>query len=109
MLAKSKLNAIEVLISKALIDSNISHDGFVLKYEIYIIMKWLKHFMEDLILFMKKMLSYTWKSGKNTESKNPKIARTKIRRIMLLSKCAQCDSKIWNLLKSKKPVDYQVV
>ena len=29
MLAKSKLNSIEVLISKALIDSNISHDGFV--------------------------------------------------------------------------------
>ena len=30
MLAKSKLNSIEVLISKVLIDSNISHDGFVL-------------------------------------------------------------------------------
>ena len=30
MLAKSKLNSIEVLISKALIDSNISHDKFVL-------------------------------------------------------------------------------
>ena len=30
MLAKSKLNRIEVLISKALIDSNISHDEFVL-------------------------------------------------------------------------------
>ena len=30
MLAKSKLNSIEVLISKALIDSNISHDEFVL-------------------------------------------------------------------------------
>ena len=29
-LAKSKLNKIEVLISKALIDSNISHDKFVL-------------------------------------------------------------------------------
>ena len=29
-LAKSKLNSIEVLISKALIDSNISHDEFVL-------------------------------------------------------------------------------
>ena len=29
-LAKSKLNNIEVLISKALIDSNISHDEFVL-------------------------------------------------------------------------------
>ena len=30
MLAKSKLNRIEVLISKAIIDSNISHDEFVL-------------------------------------------------------------------------------
>ena len=30
MLAKSKRNSIEVLISKALIDSNISHDEFVL-------------------------------------------------------------------------------
>ena len=30
LLAKSKLNRIEVLISKAVIDSNISHDEFVL-------------------------------------------------------------------------------
>ena len=30
LFAKSKLNSIEVLISKALIDSNISHDEFVL-------------------------------------------------------------------------------
>ena len=30
MLAKAKLNSIEVLISKALINSNISHDKFVL-------------------------------------------------------------------------------
>ena len=29
MLAKSKLNTIEVLISKAFIDSNISHDEFM--------------------------------------------------------------------------------
>ena len=29
-LAKSKLNSVEVLISKALIDSNISHNEFVL-------------------------------------------------------------------------------
>ena len=30
MLVKSKLNSVEVLISKTLIDSNISHDGFIL-------------------------------------------------------------------------------
>ena len=30
LLAKTKLNSIEVLISKALIDSNVSHDKLVL-------------------------------------------------------------------------------
>ena len=39
------------------------------------------------------MFSYCLKCRKNTESKNPKVARTKNRRIMLLSKCAVCDSK----------------
>ena len=34
MLAKSKLNRIEVLIAKALIDLNISHDEFVLIYDV---------------------------------------------------------------------------
>ena len=39
------------------------------------------------------MLSVCLKYRKNTESKNPKVERTKIGRIMLLSKCAVCDSK----------------
>ena len=39
------------------------------------------------------MLSNYLKSRKNTESKNPKVVRTKNRRIRLLSKCAVCDSK----------------
>ena len=39
------------------------------------------------------MLSYCLKSKKNTEIKNPKVARTKNGRIMLLSKCAVRDSK----------------
>ena len=34
LLAKSKLNITEVLISKALIDSNISHDEFLLIYNV---------------------------------------------------------------------------
>ena len=33
------------------------------------------------------MLSYCLKCGKNTESENPKVVRTKNGRIMLLSKC----------------------
>ena len=39
------------------------------------------------------MLLYRLKCRKNTESKNPKAARTKNGRIMLLSNFALCDSK----------------
>ena len=39
------------------------------------------------------MLSYCLKCRKNTKSKNPEVVRTKNGRIMLLSKCAVCDSK----------------
>ena len=43
------------------------------------------------------MLSYCLKCRKNTESKNPKLARTKNRRIMLLSKYRVCDSNKSNI------------
>ena len=39
------------------------------------------------------MLSYCLKCRKNTQSKNPEFLRSKNRRIMLLSKCAVCNSK----------------
>ena len=39
------------------------------------------------------MLSYCLKCRKNTESKNPKVVRTKNRRIMLLSKFSLYNSK----------------
>ena len=39
------------------------------------------------------MLLYCLKCEKNTESKNPVVARRKDGRMMLLSKCAMCDSK----------------
>ena len=38
------------------------------------------------------MLSYCLKSIKNSETKNPKVARTKNGRIILLSNCEVCDS-----------------
>ena len=41
------------------------------------------------------MLLYCLKCRKNTESKNPKVAKTRNGKIMLLSKCAVCDSKIY--------------
>ena len=47
------------------------------------------------------MLSYCLKYRKNTESKNPKIARSKNGRIMLLSKCTVCDSKKSKFIKKQ--------
>ena len=38
---------------------------------------------------------------KNTEGKNPKAIRTKNGRIMLLSKCAVCDSKKSRFMKEQ--------
>ena len=48
------------------------------------------------------MLSYCLKCRKNTESKTPKVARTKNGRIMLLSKCAVCDSKKSKFIKQQE-------
>ena len=39
------------------------------------------------------MLSYWLKCRKSTESKNPKVVKTKNRRAMLLSKCAVFNSR----------------
>ena len=39
------------------------------------------------------MVSYCLKYSKNTESKNPKVLKTKNGRIMLLSICTMCNNK----------------
>ena len=39
---------------------------------------------------------------KNTESKNPKVARTKNRRIMILSNCVVCESKKSKFIKRQE-------
>ena len=48
------------------------------------------------------MLSYCLKCWRNTESKNQKVVKTKKGRIMLLSKCAVCDSKKSRFMKEKE-------
>ena len=48
------------------------------------------------------MLSYCLKCRKNRESKNPKVARTKKGRIMLLSKCSVCDIKKSKFIKQQE-------
>ena len=45
------------------------------------------------------MLSYCLECRKNSESKHHKVVRTKIERIMSLSKCSVCNNKNLKLLK----------
>ena len=49
----------------------------------------------------KTILSYCLKCRKNKESKNPKVAMTKNKKIMLLSKCAVCNSKKSKFIKQQ--------
>ena len=48
------------------------------------------------------MLSFFWNFSKNTEGKNLKDVRTKNGRIMLLSKCAVCNSKKSTFVKDQQ-------
>ena len=48
------------------------------------------------------MLFYCLKGRKNTESKNPKVVKMKNGRIMLLSKCAMCDSEKSRFIKEQE-------
>ena len=48
------------------------------------------------------MLLYSLKCRKNTESKNPNSVRARNSRIMLLSKCAVCDSKKSKFFKEQE-------
>ena len=48
------------------------------------------------------MLSYICKCRRNTESRNLKIMRSKNGRMMLLSKCAVCDSKKLKFVKEQE-------
>ena len=94
LLTKSKLNSIEVLISKALIDSKIIHDEFVLTNNVlkehYDIKEEIKipitNKKSDYIY--KRVLPYCLKCRKNKQSKNPEVVKTKNGRIMLLPTCS---------------------
>ena len=87
MLTKIRLSSIEVLVSKALIDSNISHVEFV---SIYNVLKdsddmkkeiknssdkqKLKIYVKHIYIYM---LLHGLKCRKNTESKNTRVAKWK--------------------------------
>ena len=102
----------EVLISKALTDSVICHDKFFLINNVLKnIAKWktksrINQVYQRFYFIYKTILSYCLKCKKNTESKDPKVARTRNGRIILLLN-VQCGIvKNQNLSKSKKLVNY---
>ena len=49
------------------------------------------------------MLSYCLKCKKNTESINLKVSKTNNGKMMILSKCAICDSKKSKFIKEQQP------
>ena len=108
-LAKSKLNIIGVLISKALIDSHVRHDETVsinnsLK-EFYDIKEEIKNSNNEkkFKLYIKQCCLIVWSVEKNTEIKTPKVVKTKNERIMLLSKCTVCNGKKSKFIKEQEP------
>ena len=48
------------------------------------------------------MFFYCFKCRKNKKTKNSEFAKTKNRRIMLLSKCVVCNSKKFKFVKEQK-------
>ena len=107
--AKSKLNIIGALISKALIDSHVRHDETVsinnsLK-EFYDIKEEIKNSnnKKKFKLYIKQHCLIVWSVKKNTESKTLKAVRTKNERIMLLSKCTVCNCKKSKFIKEQEP------
>ena len=57
-------------------------------------------FKKDFSLFIKQLLLF--EPQKKTESKNQKTARTKNRRIILLSKCKVCERKKLKIIKDQQ-------
>ena len=76
LLVKSQLNSVEVLIFKALNDSNTSHDEFILinnvMKEFYNIEEEVEN-SNDKYTICKIRLPYSLKCRKNKESKHPKL------------------------------------
>ena len=62
-------------------------------------LKRLKQFIEDFSLFIKQYYHIVWSVEKNIESESLKVVNTKNGRILLLSKCAVCDSKKSTFIK----------
>ena len=113
LFAKSKLNSIKVLTSKALIVLNISYKSIIFPKCVKEIWGYqrrnrtFKNFKnQSEILGYLQNLAYCLQFRKKAGSKKKRIEKTKNGKIMLSSNCAVVIVKNQDLLKSKKLVDY---
>ena len=107
LLGKDMLNTIEVLNSKALIDSHISHDEFVLVNKVlreYNEMKEEIKNPETSVEYITKktMETYCVNFKKYKANKISSVRKTKQNRLMLLSNCAICGKKKSPFIKNKE-------
>ena len=97
LLGKGKLNTIEVLVSKALIDSYISHDEFVSVNNV------LREYDEVKRVIYKNFGNLLCVSCKKiTVNENSSLRKTKQNRLMLLSNCAVCGKKKSIFIKNQE-------
>ena len=103
-LGKDTLNNTEVLIFKALIDSYISHDEFLLVNNVLREYSEMKQEMKKVcvIYYIQKIKMYCLSCKKNTEKENSSVRKTKQNRLMLLSNCAACGKKKSTFIKNKE-------
>ena len=103
LLGKAKLDIIEVLISKPLINIYINNDEFVsvnnvLRDEWKKKSKILKMMW---ICYIKAMVSYCVSCKKNTANENSSVRKAKQNRLMLVSNCAACGKKKSKFIKKR--------
>ena len=111
MLAKNKLNVIEILMSQALNDLDVSHEEFVKiireKDKSEEIKKNVKNdgmskkLLVNKVIYKEMMNSYCLVCKRNTENRDSKVVKTKNGRYMLSSKCAVCGSKKSRFVKEQ--------
>ena len=85
MKARTKLNGLEVLISKTLIDSNISHDEFSLINNVLEeygdmnkkLVTWKRYTLMKNVNILLKILYYCLKCKKSESKKTPRVVKTK--------------------------------
>ena len=61
----------------------------------------MRYFAKDYNLVIKRCYRIVW-NEKKTDSKNAKVARTNIGKLMILLKCALCDTKKPRFIKEQK-------